>query len=60
MIQGERLALGANRVTARGSIGGGINGPTVDFENQASPGYIVLRAREIQGSTEPNAGSLPD
>lgn len=59
MIQGERLALGANRVTARGSIGGGINGPTVDFENQASPGYIVLRASEIQGSTEPNARSLP-
>jgi hypothetical protein len=55
MLQGERLALGTDRVTARGSTGGGINGPTANFQNRASPGYVVLRAANIQGSTDPDA-----
>jgi hypothetical protein len=59
MIRGKRLALGADRVTARGSVGGGINGPTASFENQASPGYVVLQAADVQGSTEPNPAILP-
>ncbi|HEY4107075.1 MAG TPA: hypothetical protein VGM44_24410 [Polyangiaceae bacterium] len=54
-VRGTTLALGANRVTALGSTGTVPLGPDVGMTNQASPGYVVLDAATVTGTTNPSA-----
>jgi hypothetical protein len=59
-IRGATLSLGTNQVTALGSVGRQPNGPTAGQTNQASPGYIVLSATTVTGTTNPPALTAAD
>lgn len=54
-IRGSTLSLGTDQVTALGSTGIRPNGPLSGQTNQASPGYIVLSASSVSGTTMPPA-----
>jgi hypothetical protein len=54
-LSGSTLALGNNRVSALGSVGTVPLGPDIGDTNQASPGYIVLSATSVTGTTTPAA-----
>jgi hypothetical protein len=56
LIRGESLELGSGRVRALGSVGHGANG--LAFENSASPGYVVLDAPVVSGTSAPAATLL--
>jgi cysteine-rich repeat protein len=53
LVRGSDLTVGAARITARGEIG-----RRNTFTNQASAGYIVLDATDVDGTTDP-AFSMP-
>ncbi len=56
LIRGESLALGSERVTARGAIAHGTAGPTLGLSNQSSAGYVILDASgSVSGTTDPEA-----
>jgi len=57
-VRGTTLALGTARVTALGSFGTVPLGPLMGQKNQASPGYIVLSAKNVTGTTSPAANWL--
>jgi hypothetical protein len=54
-VHGATLSLGENRVTAVGSVGLRPLGPFAGQTNRASPGYVVLSAMSVTGSTNPPA-----
>lgn len=56
-LRGSKLSLGDGRVTALGSTGTQPSGPFAGQTNQASPGYIVLSAASVSGTTNPPAGA---
>ncbi|MDF3071296.1 MAG: hypothetical protein K0R38_6897 [Polyangiaceae bacterium] len=55
LLRGSTLALGTNRVTALGSVGGAPLGPFAGQTNRASPGYVVVSAPTVSGTTNPPA-----
>lgn len=59
LLRGQSLALGTDRVTALGSAGKGVNGPTLGQANHAGNGYIALEAPVVTGTTSPAATLLP-
>jgi hypothetical protein len=54
-LSGSTMALGNNRVSAPGTFGSVPLGPLTGQKNQASPGYIVLSATSVTGTTTPAA-----
>ena len=54
-VSGTTLALGDARVSALGSFGTVPLGPLAGQKNQASPGYVVLSAKRVSGTTTPAA-----
>jgi hypothetical protein len=56
--RGSKLAIGTGRVSALGSKGRGINGPTVNDSNLAGPGYVVLEGTTVTGTSTPPAHLL--
>lgn len=54
-IHGSALSLGSSQVTAQGSVGHRPLGPAAGQTNQGSPGYVVLSAPHITGTTDPPA-----
>jgi len=58
LLRGQSLALGTERVTALGSAGKGVNGPTLGQANHAGNGYITLDAPRVTGTTSPVATLL--
>lgn len=51
-VRGSTLALGSKRVTSLGSFGTVPKGPFTGQQNQASPGYIVVSAATVTGTTD--------
>lgn len=58
LLRGQTLSLGDGRVTALGGVGKNGNAPTATFENHGGPGYIVLDAPTVTGTTTPAATLL--
>ena len=58
LLRGQTLSLGDDRVTALGGVGKNANPPTAAFENHAGPGYVVLDAPSVSGTTTPVATLL--
>jgi hypothetical protein len=56
-IRGTTLSLGEGRISALGSVGSQPTGPFAGQTNHASPGYIVLSAADVSGTTEPPASA---
>lgn len=54
-LRGTSLSLGEGRVTALGSVGHRTLGPFAGQTNRASPGYVVLAATTVSGTTDPPA-----
>jgi hypothetical protein len=54
-LSGRSLSLGEGLVTALGSIGHRPLGPFAGQTNRASPGYVVLAATNVSGTTDPPA-----
>lgn len=57
-VRGTTLDVGMDRIHAQGSVGRGVNGPTLGQSNQASPGYIVLEGTTVTGITDPPANVI--
>lgn len=58
LIRGQNLSLGNGHVNALGGVGKNNSAATAGFENHAGPGYIVLDASAVEGTTEPAATLL--
>jgi hypothetical protein len=54
-LSGTSLSLGEGLVTALGSVGHRPLGPFAGQTNRASPGYVVLAATKVSGTTDPPA-----
>ncbi len=54
-LHGSKLDLGDGQVTALGSTGNRPQGPFMGQSNHGSPGYIVVSAPNVTGTTNPPA-----